>query len=86
MRTPKFDWEAHKDQLLELRYTQGKSLNEISKIVYEKTGIAYTAARVSQVFKGWKEDGNREKTKVSNAMVVSEQRETDGTESSLEGD
>ena len=54
MRTPKFDWEAHKDQLLELRYTQGKSLNEITKIVYEKTGIAYTAARVSQVFKGWK--------------------------------
>ena len=54
MRTPKFDWEAHKDQLLHLKYSEKKSLNDIAKIIYEKTGIAYTAARVSQVFKSWK--------------------------------
>lgn len=55
MRTAKFDWEAHKDQLLELKYNQKKSLTEICTILYEKAGVKYTAARVSQVFKRWKQ-------------------------------
>lgn len=54
MRTPRFDWEAHKEQLLELKYQQKKSLTEICRLLYEKAGVSYTAARLSQVFSQWK--------------------------------
>ena len=60
MRTPKFDWEAHKDQLLELKLVQKKSLTEINKTIFEKTGIKYTNARLSQVFSGWKRNIGQE--------------------------
>ena len=58
MRIPRFDWEAHKDQLLELKYNQNKSLTQILKILYLKAGVSFTAARLSQVYNKWKKEAD----------------------------
>lgn len=51
-RKPKLDWEAYKDQLLQLR-AEKKSLTDINAILYEKTGVSVTNARLSQIFTQW---------------------------------
>lgn len=55
-RKPKVDWELYKEQLLQLR-AEGKSLNDVCRVLHEKLGVSVTAARVSQVLSGWKQDG-----------------------------
>ncbi len=55
-RRSRVDWEAYKEQLIELRYVQGKSLNEINQVLHEKLGVSFTAARISQVFSNWKKE------------------------------
>lgn len=54
-RKPKLDWELYKEQLLQLK-SEGKSLTDIQKVLYEKTGVSITNARLSQIFTGWKND------------------------------
>jgi hypothetical protein len=39
---------------MELKHKEKKSLTQINEILYEKLGIKYTNARLSQVFTGWK--------------------------------
>lgn len=53
-RKPRIDWEAYREQLETLRYTEKKSLTEINRILQEKFGTSVTNARLSQVFSGWK--------------------------------
>lgn len=52
-RTPKLDWELYKSQLLQLR-SEGKSLTDVQKVLFEKTGVSITNARLSQIFTAWK--------------------------------
>ena len=52
MRTSKLDWELYKEQLLAMR-TEGKSLTDINKVLFEKLGYCYSNARLSQKFKEW---------------------------------
>lgn len=52
-RKPKIDWELYKPQIEELR-SQGKSLNQVCAILYEKLGTTVTAARLSQVLSSWR--------------------------------
>ncbi len=54
MRTPTIDWELYKEQLQQLK-AEGKSLTDINKVLYEKLGKCVTNARLSQVFKKWRE-------------------------------
>lgn len=54
MRKPTIPWEAYKEQLLELKYKEKKSLTEINKILAEKLGKSVTNARLSQIYKQWK--------------------------------
>ena len=53
-RKPKIDWELYRPQIEELR-SQGKSLNQVCAILYEKLGTTVTAARLSQVLTKWKD-------------------------------
>lgn len=54
-RTPRIDWEAYKEQLIELRKT--KTLSEIAAVLQEKVGTTVTPARLSQLFTQWRKDG-----------------------------
>lgn len=56
MRTPTINWEAYKARLLALRYEEGKSLTDINKILFEELGRSVTNARLSQVFKVWRNE------------------------------
>jgi len=58
MRTPKLDWTALKPLLENLKYGQGKSLTEISAYLSENYGKTVTAARLSQIFSGYKRQEN----------------------------
>lgn len=53
-RTSKIAWETYKEQLLALK-AEGKTLAQISAVLHEKLGTTVTAARLSQIFTGWKE-------------------------------
>lgn len=53
MRTPKLNWEKLKAELLDLKYTQKKSLSDINAVLYEKYGKAVSNARLSQLYKQW---------------------------------
>jgi hypothetical protein len=55
MRPQTIDWGLYKEQLLEMK-AAGKSLTEINKILYEKLGKCVTNARLSQVFKHYREE------------------------------
>lgn len=52
-RKPKIDWELYRPQIEQLR-KEGKSLNDVCRVLYEKLGVSVTAARVSQVLSQWK--------------------------------
>ena len=52
MRTSKLDWELYKEQLLAMK-SEGKSLTDINKVLFEKLGFCYSNARLSQKFKEW---------------------------------
>lgn len=52
-RTSRIDWELYKPQLLQLK-GEGKSLTDIAKVLYEKLGVQFTNARLSQKFKEWR--------------------------------
>lgn len=58
-RPAKLDWELYKDQLLQLK-KDGKSLTEINKILYEKIGVGFSNARISQKFTQWARDPEAE--------------------------
>jgi hypothetical protein len=55
MRPQTIDWELYKEQLLQLR-AEGKSLTDVNKVLYEKLGKCVTNARLSQIFKQWREE------------------------------
>ena len=55
MRKPRIDWELYKEQLCELRYNEKKSLTEVNKIIFDKFGVSFSNARLSQVFSSWKQ-------------------------------
>lgn len=60
-RKAKLDWEVYREQLCQLKYSEGKSLTAICKILHEKLGVSITAARLSQKFTEWRiEQANRE--------------------------
>jgi hypothetical protein len=61
LRTPKLDWSvpAFKQELLDLRKA-GKSLTDVNKHLYEKYGISFTNARLSQVFSAYKKQDQGE--------------------------
>lgn len=52
-RRAKLNWEVYKDQLITLKYGEGKSLTEINKILFTKLGFCFTNARLSQKFTEW---------------------------------
>jgi hypothetical protein len=56
MRKSKVDWEKLKEELVQWKYVEGKSLTDINKLVYEKYGFAYTNARYSQMFTQWRRE------------------------------
>ena len=56
MRTPSIPWEVYREQLIQLKYVEKKSLSEINKILFEKLGKSVTNARLSQVFTAWRDE------------------------------
>jgi hypothetical protein len=55
-RKAKLNWEVYREQLVELRYVQRKSLTDINKILFDKLGFCFTNARLSQIFSQWKDE------------------------------
>lgn len=70
MRTPTIPWEEYKEQLLQLKYTEKKSLTEINKILFEKLGKCVTNARLSQVYTGWKTEAQDASAKEASGEFI----------------
>ena len=70
MRTPRLDWRALRPMLENLKYGQGKSLNDVSKYLYETYGTTVTAARLSQIYKSFKEDVQEANAKEANGTFI----------------
>lgn len=73
MRTPKLDWKALRPLMENLKYVQGKSLTEVSQYLFDNYGKTVTAARLSQIYSGWREEIQAEQNEQRGRELIEEQ-------------